>query len=63
MIRSKITERMDGRAGWLRRAFVDFDTDGSGSISFDEFIAAVEFKTVTSQAMLPLLVIFSRGLF
>ena len=45
MIRSKITERMDGRAGWLRRAFVDFDTDGSGSISFDEFIAAVEFKT------------------
>eukprot|EP01043_Picozoa_sp_COSAG02_P033722 COSAG02_NODE_2317_length_9151_cov_5.534909_7_plen_489_part_01 len=45
MIRSKITERMDGRAGWLRRAFVDFDTDASGSISPEEFIAAVEFKT------------------
>ena len=45
MIRSKIRERMDGRAGWLRRAFVDFDTDMSGAISPEEFMAAVEFKT------------------
>ena len=45
LIREKITGRNDGRAGWLRRAFVQFDTDGSGGISHDEFVSAVEVKT------------------
>jgi hypothetical protein len=45
LIREKITEKFDGRPGWIRRAFVAFDSDGSGAIDRDEFRDELRVKT------------------
>ena len=45
LIRTKIAEKFDGRVGWIRRAFVNFDGDGSGAIDLQEFKSALKMKT------------------
>eukprot|EP01052_Picozoa_sp_SAG31_P005385 SAG31_NODE_236_length_19594_cov_7.018620_11_plen_209_part_00 len=46
MIRDKIQQRLEGGPAGLRRAFQYFDTNGSGTISHDEFRAALKNKTM-----------------